>query len=198
MEGHPKKIKTRDRAHVPRVSRLTLRRFRSRGQRLSTLHTRSRCAGTRRTAWTSKQHTRSAHGSPRRTRCRAPRRHAPLPADSWRSRDWYDDIARRRSSTYRARAVHEGIEHAIGCIATQAGAACQGIDHESRQVRNSSIHSIRKSVPPSSAASVAACEIVLGFDVLCDCGVCIARISHAGPPASRCASPSSNTPSIRG
>ncbi|WP_232478089.1 hypothetical protein [Caballeronia calidae] len=28
-------------------------------------------------------------------------------------------------------------------------------------MRNASIHSIRKSVPPSSAASVAACEIVL-------------------------------------
>ena len=41
-----------------------------------------------------------------------------------------DDIARRRSSTYRARAVHEGVERAIGCIATQAGAACHGIDHE--------------------------------------------------------------------
>jgi hypothetical protein len=95
-----------------------------------------------------------------------------------------DDIARRRSSTYRARAIHEGVGRAIGCIATQAGAAYHGIDQEiaaGPQLIDRFDQEIRAALPAPRASPIAR----LCLDSTCSAiaASCIARISHAGPPA---------------
>ena len=54
-----------------------------------------------------------------------------------------------------------------------------------RPRRSASIasQSSMKPVPPSSAATAAACEIEQAFEVLCDCSTCRASTSQRGPAA---------------
>ncbi len=53
----------------------------------------------------------------------------------------------------------------------------------SRRCLKMALRSVMKSRLPDSAATEAACDTELGFEVDCDCRIAIALMSATGPPA---------------